>query len=140
MTAHTDFDHALGRFQPVSAPAITDAEFAARQGALQQSMRREGVAAVWLDASTSLVYFLGHALGRSERIHGALIFAQGEPLHVSPTFEAPKLRSLLRNGLREAALTGPVNPSVSTAPVWAGRIRVTCGSTPPDIGRSECDR
>ena len=97
MTAHTDFDHALGRFQPVSAPAITDAEFAARQGALQQSMRREGVDAVWLDASTSLVYFLGHALGRSERIHGALIFAQGEPLHVSPTFEAPKLRSLLRN-------------------------------------------
>ena len=97
MTAHTDFDHALGRFQPVSAPAITDAEFAARQGALQQSMRREGVDAVWLDASTSLAYFLGHALGRSERIHGALIFAQGEPLHVSPTFEAPKLRSLLRN-------------------------------------------
>lgn len=96
MTAHTDFDHALGRFQPVSAPAIAEAEFAARRAALQQSMRREGVGAVWLDASTSLVYFLGHALGRSERIHGALVFAEGKPLHVSPTFEEPKLRSLLR--------------------------------------------
>lgn len=96
MTGDTDFDRALGRFQPVAAAGITDAEHETRVTALQQAMRLEGIAAVWLDASTSLVYFLGHALGLSERIHGALIFAEGEPLHVSPTFEEPKLRSLLR--------------------------------------------
>lgn len=92
----TDLDQALGRFQPVSAPPITDAEYDGRVAALQQAMRRDGIAAAWLDASSSLVYFLGHALGRSERIHGALIFAEGDPLHVSPTFEEPKLHSLLR--------------------------------------------
>lgn len=96
MPDHTDFDQALGRFQPVSAAAIGGAEHDARLAALQQGMRQEGIAALWLDASTSLSYFLGHALGRSERIHGALVFAEGEPLHVSPTFEEPKLRSLLR--------------------------------------------
>lgn len=96
MPDHTDFDQALGRFQPVGAPAITGAEHEVRLAALQRAMRQEGVAALWLDASTSLFYFLGHALGRSERIHGALVFAEGEPLHVSPTFEEPKLHSLLR--------------------------------------------
>lgn len=92
----TDFDQALGRFQPVTAPVIADAEYDARVAALQRAMRDQGIGAVWLDASTSLAYFLGHSLGRSERIHGALIFAEGEPLHLSPAFEAPKLRSLLR--------------------------------------------
>lgn len=96
MSDPTDFEQALGRFRPVAAPAITGAEHDARLAGLQAAMRGDGIGAVWLDASTSLAYFLGHALGRSERIHGALIFAQGEPLHVSPTFEEPKLRSILR--------------------------------------------
>lgn len=123
MTAHTDFDQALRGFQPVSAPAITDAEFAARRAALQQSMRREGVGAVWLDASTSLVYFLGHALGRSERIHGALIFAEGEPLHVSPTFEEPKLRSLLRQPGEIACWEEDEDPHT----LIATAVRARCG-------------
>lgn len=96
MTGQTDFDRALARFQPVTVAGITGAEHDARLAALQWAMRQAGIGAVWLDASTSLTYFLGHALGRSERIHGALVFADEEPLHVSPTFEEPKLQSLLR--------------------------------------------
>ena len=125
MTVHTDFDQALRGFQPVSVPAITDAEFVARRAALQQSMRREAVGAVWLDASTSLVYFLGHALGRSERIHGALIFAEGEPLHVSPTFEEPKLRSLLRQPGEIACWEEDEDPHA----LIAAAVRARCGES-----------
>lgn len=92
----TDFDAALRRFRPVTAPAIQDTEYDARIAALQALMRGQGVGAVWLDASSSLTYFCGHSLGLSERIHGALIPAQGEPVHVSPAFEVPKLERLLR--------------------------------------------
>lgn len=90
------FDKALGGFRPVSVPAIGSAEYAARVRALQARMRAAEIGAVWLDASSSLNYFLGHSLGLSERIHGALIPAKGAPVHISPTFEEPKLRALLR--------------------------------------------
>lgn len=96
MTQQIDLDRALASFRPVSAPPIQDQEFDARVQALQAAMRKAGIGAVWLDASSSLVYFCGHALGLSERIHGALIPASGEVVHVSPTFEEPKLRTLLR--------------------------------------------
>jgi Xaa-Pro dipeptidase len=36
------------------------------------------------------------SLGLSERVHGALVPAAGDLIYVSPRFEAPKLRSLLR--------------------------------------------
>lgn len=97
-----DFDQALAQFRPVSVPAITLAEYAARRAALQAGMAAAGIGAVWLDAASSLTYFLGHSLGLSERIHGALIPVKGDPVHVSPTFEEPKLRSLLREPGRVA--------------------------------------
>ncbi|WP_216654624.1 M24 family metallopeptidase [Pseudogemmobacter hezensis] len=90
------FDQALAQFRPVSVPAIAGAEYEARVAGLQKLMAGAGIGAVWLDASSSLTYFLGHSLGLSERIHGALIPASGQPVHISPTFEEPKLRSLLR--------------------------------------------
>lgn len=92
----TDFQQSLDGFSPVSAPTISDAELKARMAALQARMARQGVGAVWLDASSSLTYFTGLSLGLSERIHGALIPAHGDPIYLSPTFEEPKLRTLLR--------------------------------------------
>lgn len=96
MTQQIDLDRALAAFQPVSAPPIEGREYEARVQALQTAMRTAGIGAVWLDAASSLVYFCGHALGLSERIHGALIPASGEVVHISPAFEEPKLRTLLR--------------------------------------------
>ncbi|WP_151720878.1 M24 family metallopeptidase [Gemmobacter serpentinus] len=96
MTETIDFDRALASFRPVTASPIEGREYDARLAALQAAMRKAGVGAVWLDAASSLAYFCGHALGLSERIHGALIPAQGEVVHVSPAFEEPKLRTLLR--------------------------------------------
>lgn len=89
-------DLALSAFRPVTAPAITDAELRTRLSGLQARMQRAGVKAVWLDASSSLTYYTGLNLGLSERIHGALVPAAGPVTYVTPTFEEPKLRTLIR--------------------------------------------
>ncbi|MEO5614590.1 MAG: Xaa-Pro peptidase family protein [Cypionkella sp.] len=92
----TDFATALAAFLPVVAQPIALAELQARIAGLQVRMQRDGVKAVWLDASSSLTYFTGLRLGLSERMHGALVPASGPLIYVSPQFEVPKLRSLLR--------------------------------------------
>lgn len=93
--AGRDFDHALARFRPVSCTPISAQEYAARRAALQAAMQAADIGALWLDAASSLTWAFGHKLGQSERIHGALLPATGAALHVSPTFELPKLRALI---------------------------------------------
>ncbi len=92
----TDYPTALAAFRPVQASPIQLEELRARISGLQAGMVRTGVKAVWLDASSSLSYYTGLSLGLSERIHGALLPATGAMVYVSPQFEAPKLRTLLR--------------------------------------------
>ena len=92
----TNFATALAGFRLVKAQPIGLAELQARVAGLQARMLREGVKAVWLDASSSLTYYTGLQLGLSERIHGALIPASGPLIYVSPQFEVPKLRATLR--------------------------------------------
>ncbi|MFD2174806.1 M24 family metallopeptidase [Rhodobacter lacus] len=92
----TDLSRALSEFHPVTAPGITDADLQLRLNGLQARMRREGLKAVWLDASSSLTYYTGLSLGLSERIHGALVPASGPLTYVTPTFEEPKLQTLIR--------------------------------------------
>ncbi len=92
----TDFATALAAFHPVQAAPIALSELRARLAGLQARMLREGVKAIWLDASSSLTYYTGLRLGLSERIHGALVPSSGPLIYVSPQFEVPKLRTLLR--------------------------------------------
>jgi Xaa-Pro dipeptidase len=58
-------------------------------------MATEKVGAVLLPAGASLRYFTGVKLGLSERLLGAVVPAEGEPVFVSPAFEEPKLRKQL---------------------------------------------
>jgi len=76
--------------------AIELAELRNRIVVLQTRLVHDGVKAIWLDAASSLTYYTGLSLGPSERIHGALVPAVGTLIYVSPQFEAPKLRTLLR--------------------------------------------
>lgn len=92
----TDFETSLARFTPVRATPIADSELATRIARLQVAMRSKNVKAVWLDASSSLTYFTGLRIGLSERVHGAIIPAEGAPRYVSPAFEVPKLETMLR--------------------------------------------
>jgi Xaa-Pro dipeptidase len=77
---------------------IEDAERLRRVDKAQRLMREQGVQALYLDVSTNLFYFTGIRLRPSERLHGAIIPAEGEIIYLSPAFEEPKTRELIRFG------------------------------------------
>lgn len=92
----TDYDRALAGFARVEAPAIATGELGCRIEGLRAAMRTEGIAATWLDATSSLAYYTGLALHPSERLHGALVGADGSLVYVTPAFERPKLEAMMR--------------------------------------------
>lgn len=123
MTARaTDFDRSLAGFRPVSAPPVAEAEFTARLDGLRATMRGQGIGAVWLDASSSLTYYTGLALGLSERIHGALVPAEGPLTYLSPNFERPKLETLIRIPGEIAVWEEDEDPFALLAARASGRI------------------
>ncbi len=78
------------------ASAISDEEYRERIANAQRLMHKHGVDALYLDASTSLYYFTGVRFWASERLHGAVIPAEGDIAYVSPAFEEAKTRTMLR--------------------------------------------
>ncbi len=90
----------LDRMKPMSegVTPIAVEEYAARIAKAQRLMREQGIDALYLDTSTNLRYFTGVALGLTERLHGAVIPADGEIAYLSPAFEEPKTRTLLHLG------------------------------------------
>lgn len=77
---------------------IPVAEFEARVAKAQALLREQGLQALYLDTSTSLAYFTGIGLKLTERLHGAVIPAEGEIAYLSPAFEEPKTRAMIRFG------------------------------------------
>ncbi len=71
------------------AEPITAAEHAARIAMLQSLMQQQRVAAVLVEAGSSLEYLSGIRWWRSERTTAALIPAVGETIIVTPFFEVP---------------------------------------------------
>lgn len=69
--------------------AITPAERLARITRAQALMRANGIAAVLVEAGTSLIYYAGMRWGRSERLTGLVIPAHGSPAVITPFFERP---------------------------------------------------
>jgi Xaa-Pro dipeptidase len=80
------------------AQPISTVELAQRVEKAQRLMREQGVDALYLDTSTNLNYFTGISLGLTERLHGAVIPAHGNLAYLSPAFEEPKTRAMLRFG------------------------------------------
>jgi Xaa-Pro dipeptidase len=77
---------------------IDDNERLRRIEKAQRLMREQGVDALYLDVSTNLYYFTGIRLRPSERLHGAIVPANGDIIYLSPAFEEPKTRELMRFG------------------------------------------
>lgn len=69
---------------------ISAAERKARVAKAQHLMRENGISALILDASTSLIYFTGLKWSQSERFTGAVIPAEGDIAIVTPFFERPR--------------------------------------------------
>jgi Xaa-Pro dipeptidase len=90
----------LARMRPIreGIVPIDDAERLHRIEKAQLLMREQGVHALYLDASTNLFYFTGIRLRPSERLHGAIIPADGDIIYLSPAFEEPKTRELMHFG------------------------------------------
>ena len=93
-------DRELSRLTSIrgEAKAIAVEEYQSRVAKAQGLMRRHGIDALYLDASTSLAYFTGARFWASERLHGALIPARGDPVYVVPAFEEAKTRTMLLFG------------------------------------------
>ena len=64
----------------------------------QQLLQKEGIAALVLDAGTSLNYFTGIRWWPSERTLVAVIPAKGEIKYVCPAFEEGRFRELIKIG------------------------------------------
>jgi len=75
------------------ASAIDLDEYQRRIDKLRESMRSVSIDALYLDATTSLRYFTGLQCYPSERLHGAILSADGELLYVCPAFEEQKTRA-----------------------------------------------
>jgi len=96
----SSFAAELAAMRPMTSGAtpIGTEELQARVARAQALLRAQGIEALYLDTSTSLRYFTGIALRLTERLHGAVIPAEGEIAYLSPAFEEPKTRELLRFG------------------------------------------
>lgn len=76
-------------------PAITVAERQQRIARAATLLDEKGYDALWLDASTSLLYFTGLRERPTERLHGAILTSKGELTYICPTFEREKLQDAL---------------------------------------------
>lgn len=77
------------------ARPISREERLVRIAKVQDLMQRAGVAALLVESGSSLVYFTGVRWWRSERVTAAVIPAKGQPVIVTPFFEAPSVRETL---------------------------------------------
>ncbi|MGN6142628.1 MAG: M24 family metallopeptidase [Mesorhizobium sp.] len=80
---------------------IGEAERRQRVTRAQALMREQNISALYLDASTSTFYFTGLRFGGSERMHGVVVPAEGEPVHITPAFEEAKLRAMMAGVITE---------------------------------------
>jgi Xaa-Pro dipeptidase len=96
----SSFEAELEQMSPMTGGVqpITTEELQGRVARAQRLMREQNADALYLDTSTNLRYFTGISLGLTERLHGAVIPAEGELAYLSPAFEEPKTRTLLRFG------------------------------------------
>ena len=76
-------------------PAITGAERLQRLAKARALMQQAGIGAIIVESGPSLDYFTGVQWWRSERLTGAVIPAQGDPIIVTPFFEKPSVSESL---------------------------------------------
>src|SRR5216110_505011 len=77
--------------QPISAQ-----EHSARVAKVQTAMQQRRIAALLVEAGSTLEYFTGIHWWRSERTTAAVIPAEGEVVVVTPFFEEPSIRETLK--------------------------------------------
>ena len=84
-------------------PPIGVEERLKRIARAQAIMRERGIDALYLDVSSSMIYFTGLNFRRTERMHSAVLPAKGDIVYVSPAFEVEKLKTMMSFGDKIAA-------------------------------------
>jgi Xaa-Pro dipeptidase len=86
-----------GDLQPMTRDIVPigPAERAARIARAQALMAANDMAAILVEAGSSLEYFTGVKWWRSERLTAAVIPARGQPIIITPFFEEPSVRQSL---------------------------------------------
>jgi len=107
-------------------PPITPVERAARVARVQSLMQRDGIAALLVEAGSSLEYFTGIRWWRSERTTAALIPARGQVVVVTPFFEVPSIQE----SLEVAADVRPWHEDQSPFALIADAIRAAPAAAP----------
>jgi Xaa-Pro aminopeptidase len=79
-------------------PPIGVEERLRRIARAQAIMREKGIDALYLDVSSSMVYFAGLNFRRTERMHSAVLPAKGDIVYISPAFEVEKLKTMTSFG------------------------------------------
>ena len=79
-------------------PPIGVEERLKRIARAQAIMREKGIDALYLDVSSSMIYFTGLNFRRTERMHSAVLPAKGDIVYVSPAFEVEKLKTMTSFG------------------------------------------
>ena len=101
------------------AQPIALVEHAARIAKLQALMQQRKVAALLVEAGSTLQYFTGIHWWRSERTTAALIPAEGVVVVVTPFFEEPSIRETLKI----SAQVRPWKEDASPFELIAGALR-----------------
>ncbi|NDW07196.1 M24 family metallopeptidase [Jiella pacifica] len=88
----------LAKMQDMSGGVefIDNADREARLDKARALMREQKIDALYLDTTVNLNYFTGLNLKLTERLHGAILPADGPLVYLSPAFEEPKTRSMLK--------------------------------------------
>src|SRR6202166_5427900 len=79
----------------------------------QAIMREKGIDALYLDVSSSMIYFTGLKFRRTERMHSAVLPAKGALVYVSPAFEVEKLKTMISFGDKIAVWEGDEDPNAA---------------------------
>lgn len=92
------FEQALSALTDMTAGVtpISDQEFESRIAKAQRLMAEQNMAALYLNAGSSLFYFTGTRWNPSERMVGAVILPTGNPVYICPDFEKGTLEQFMR--------------------------------------------
>ena len=104
-----------------TAKPIAPAERETRIARAQELMRAAGIAALLVEAGSTLDYFTGVQWWRSERFTGAVIPADGELAIVTPHFEEPSVRESLAVGKDVRTWNEDEDPFARVAGILADR-------------------
>jgi len=97
------------------AKPIDAAEYARRLARAQALMKANNIAAVVIEAGSSMVYFTGVHWWQSERLTAAILPAEGMACIVTPFFEEPSVRETLAVPATFRAWQEDENPTATIA-------------------------